>query len=610
MKKLIKRTLLFGFVWALFLSVALSAAPAQAQTDKRQPQQKQPTVVVKPNPQNPQVKIIELPADRRSVVTMRSQRNVLDSSEVKLTPIPFQRFEMVHPSTGKALNPNAELRLPAAEPGGRQRVTTVKQFYDELNAFEQELAKRGRSLRQLDTFKGLKPKYNAQDTSATNVGQSPLTVTPFEVDTTLYVSANTPDEGNQEFPAKWVKQATKTMGNKKFAFLIETYKANTSLIKKVDWQLSTSSSFTKKWTGVAATTVWSLDHLGLGSLKTKGNSYNSFVIDFGAIPDFYPDKNGPVNYFIRVIPYYADGTPMKPSTIAVAGYGAEAEFIEVASKITDKGENLYLDFPPDSISPFGVYMQGHGFTMVKAQKTTKTGMKTLGFSAFAGAEIGLRYFNFLSLVDDKEPKNKKLDVLGLDFSAATGSEAAAGAPPAKLTIKLLGESHDVPLESTPGGALSLGHTFKQPINKKVIDQWFSIGPVPIHIDAEVTGEVGVELKGTVDPKALQLNGSIHPYVHTAFAGRGGVDAVIAYAKLQAQFNPLFSADFYVDFNSNNSDLLTMTKDINYLKGNVSLVAGFYYPCPSLKKFVGFITGDEPLPLCEQKWEYQIFPFNK
>src|ERR1051325_2231939 len=124
MKKHLHRTLLLTFALALFWSVTLSTTAAQGQTDRRQTEQKQTGVVIKPNPQNPQLKIIELPARRRSVTPMRSQRNLLEYSADHRSPIPFQRFEMVHPTTRKPLNPNAELRLPATEPGGRERVTT------------------------------------------------------------------------------------------------------------------------------------------------------------------------------------------------------------------------------------------------------------------------------------------------------------------------------------------------------------------------------------------------------------------------------------------------------------------------------------------------------
>jgi hypothetical protein len=627
MKKPIKRTLLLGFALALFLSVALSTVPAQAQTDKRNQQNPQPQIVdksAKPEIVDKSAKpeIVDKSAKPKLGVEVRAQQNLLDSSDQRRTAIPFQRFEMVHPATRKPLNPNAELRLPAVEPGGRVRVTTVKQFYDELNALEQELNKHGRSLRQPNTFADLKPKFNmqtyqqalVQNLNASNLGSNTPFATTFDVDTTLYVSDKTADEGTPEFPAKWVQQSFPNKGRKKFVFLLEAYKASSQLIKKVEWQVSANPSFTqKKWSGVATTSSWGLSHLGLDLLKTKGNAYASFVIDFGAIPDINPEPQGePKNYFVRVIPYDAEGKPFKPSTIAIARYGAKEEFLEIHYQATDTAEGFNLNLPPDSISPFGVYVRGQGFAMTKAVKTTPSGIVPLGFKAGASAQVGMRVFNFLSIVDSSAPKNFEQDVLNLDFAVATGEEIGPETNRLHLDIQFLGESvPNMPVnQNLPNGsvAIPLSYNPNKKIDYPILNMWFSIGPVPIHINAELKGEVGVHLNGTVDPKALQITGTINPYIHTSFTGRGGVDAVIAYAKLEASIDPLFNADFTAKFDSKGSKLVTMSKNLDYLKGRVSLVAGFYYPCPSLKKIVGFITGDEDLPLCEQKWQYDIFEF--
>jgi hypothetical protein len=65
------------------------------------------------------------------------------------TPIPFVPFARVHPGTGRALNPNAQMTLP----NGRR--VTVQRF-EALNQAEQRLTQRGYSLRRRDTFAGVR----------------------------------------------------------------------------------------------------------------------------------------------------------------------------------------------------------------------------------------------------------------------------------------------------------------------------------------------------------------------------------------------------------------------------------------------------------------------
>jgi hypothetical protein len=165
----------------------------------------------------------------------------------------------------------------------------------------------------------------------------------------------------------------------------------------------------------------------------------------------------------------------------------------------------------------------------------------------------------------------------------------------------------IPLTNkTPTGAISLNYKLSQSLDIDLVNIRFTIGPVPVAIRAGIGGEAGLEIQGTADLVKQEVIGSINPYISSQFDASGGVDAFIAYATLNAKLDPLLYIGLPMSFSSDSPDKVFMDGKLKGLYGTVYLKVGFYYPCPDLDKVVGWLTGDEEVPLCECNWEYNIF----
>lgn len=640
-------------LFLLIPTVLTPLAPATAQQGGRRP-----NYTITQNPQNPKRKLVTFPKVTRAVQQIKLNQNVLDSPGFKRTPIAFQKFDMVNPRTGKALNPAAKITLPG--PDGKPGPTmTVQQYFDQLNMVETELTKRGHTLRNPSTFVGVKPNFNraALDAaSKTPVGFKPAPATMFETrrakvatgkpaqpyvigtiktDPTLnpgvyaavtapilYVGEQTSDFGTPEFPVNWAKETLKRDGPK-FLFLAESGDGIVPTAKKIQWQISGTpfsnggdplnpSGMVKS--GVADVTSWSPALRGMD--PKKGRKFASFTIDFSILGP--PVKNQSRVYYVRAFLLGADGKPVTaPSGGVKVNYGmGEPIFLEIESSQPAYSPSFNYQLPKGNDVPFGVYLKGSGLRTVKRVRNTKAGVVPLGFKATANAAVGIRYFNFERIVNDSAPFNSNLDVLGVGFSAIAGTGTGDGnqnePQGVSLNVTTFGVTTAVPLVSVPGvpNSVSLEYDLVQPIDYTLVDIVIFIGPVPIRITAKLTGEVGIHLYGACNlAPPYNMTGGISPFFHSRFDASGGPDILIAYGKLAAELNPLLNVDTLLAFDSEAKDPVTVTNSISGLNGRVYLMAGFYHPCPpvkQVKKLFGFITGDEDCPLCETKWEYTIF----
>lgn len=586
-------------------------------------------------------------------------RNLLDAPGYKRAPIPFKPFERVNPATGKALDPASTLTLTM--PDGRKVSTTVKAYFDQLDALEQALAQRGRSLRSADAFAGLKPQLqpaiyqknllpaNYRSLSSADFGQrkaalsappkpgsiavkpgafqlgnvSPATFAEFKPQ--LYIGESTESYGTPEFPVAWVATTVPSTGRTKFPLLVEVLKGYEPLVSKLVWQVSDkpfdgtlelinppgllrSGSVLPKWTtGIRGTDL----------LDFQGKMYASFILDFSQEVGPKPANETKV-YYLRVIPYDLSGAPMRISNGVIAAYGAKATEIKVPFTEYHSVPQFAYRFPDSDNVPFGVYVKGSGFNSVKPQiGIANKAPEVLGYKATANARLGLRYFNFLSLVNPNEPISQEQDLIACDLRVATGKKTLNGqdeAPGASLNISVFGVSA-APLAFSPDAPgssnLSLNYDISQSLDVTLADLRFFIGPVPVRVASSLRGSAGVHLYGSANLSTLEVKGAINPYLQTQFQASGGVDAVVAYATLNAELDPLLSADMLMEFSSSGSKPLRFSNLIRGLDGRVYLAVGFYYPCPpveQVKKLVGFISGSGEIPLCECKWEYEIFNF--
>jgi hypothetical protein len=649
---------------AITLLLALLAPSALIPTTPAQTRRRggggDPQMTITRDPKNPKRQIITLPKVTRSVPQTKLTQNVLDSPGFRRQPIPMQKFEMVNPGTGKALNPADKIQLPS--PDGKPGPTmTVKEYFDQLNMVETELTKRGHTLRDPSTFAGAKPNFaraSFDATPKTPTGFKTAPASMFEIRRAkvaegksskpfilggvsvqptvdpgvvalafapvLYVGEQTSDFGTPEFPVNWAKETLKRDGPK-FLFLAEVVDGQVPSAKKVQWQISGTpfqnggdplnpTGMVKS--GVADLANWAVATRGMD--PKKGKKFASFTIDFSILGP--PVKNQSRVYYVRAVLLGADGKPISvPSPGVKVNYGmGEPVFLEIESQQPSFSPSFNFQLPKGEEVPFGVYLKGSGLRTMKKVKNTKAGQVTLGFKATADAAVGIRYFNFEHIVNDSAPFSSTLDVLGVSFSAVAGTGTGNGntneAQGISLNVTTFGVTTPVPLASVPGvpNAFSLEYDLVQPIDYTLVNTVIFIGPVPIHILATLSGEVGLRLYGQCNLSSpYTMSGGITPYFHSRFNASGGPDILIAYGKLAAELNPLLNVDALLAFDSDAKDPVSVTNSISGLKGRVYLTAGFYHPCPpvkQVKKLFGFITSGE-CPLCETKWEWTIFDWD-
>lgn len=616
------------------------------------------------DPQNSKRKIIDLPPAVRKAAFIDEKRDPMDDRTFKRRPITFQPFEMRNPKTGKDLDPNAVLTI--AMPDGTKRTTTVKQFYEQVNKMESAMAARGRSLRDPAAFKNLRPQflrnnYNKQPllakdfqsqkfevkpdvvkTTGPIIILKPITTTPVNTttNTTLFnlvkwnsetfVAGYTETEGTTEFPAEWLKTSGMSKGRKKYPVVLQVPKGIVTVIDRIEWQVSETpfdgtlkdlNAPNIKLKGNLSGINWSNGYRGTELLpQSKNSKYCIFYVDISKIAPEPVDDVKP--YFIRVVSFSKSGEILDISDQSIANYGAKDVAMVMPSTEPHTVPKFNYQFPEEgSVIPFGVFIKGQGFNSAKFKEITIKGgastSKTLGYSLKANAALGVKYFNFLSLVSSDEPVSKPFTIVDGNFSAVLGLAKKPSGGYEDVGVKLQLSFLDglipytigftTPVPGVPN-AIQLEYSVNEPIDIGLMDMRFLVGPVPIRIAAGIKGEAGIKLYGQANMSTLEMSGGIEPYLKTSFYALGGVDAVIAFATLNAEVDPLLSLSMPMQFNSGGSSPLSLSTAIAGLAGRIFLRVGFYYPCPSLEKIVGFLTGSEPLPLCECTWEYNIFDF--
>lgn len=617
------------------------------------------------DPANAKRTIVEFKPVTRDLPTRALTRNLLENSNVQRAPITYVPFELKNPRNGKALNPSATLKITM--PDKRIVTTTVKDFYDQVNAMEKALCAQGRSLRMANAFADFNPNLNPVPSNAvpslspgyqtisfsiapqantgprvpstppTNVQISGPTaaqlgvLSNFSWKTSLYVAASGSDHGTNEFPAEWSSVSLAQQGRTNFPFLIQVPDGMTKLVQKIDWMVSdtpfddaakviTIKAYKKQ--GTLSPVNWNKSIKGtLNLIEHKNSSYAALYINFAEIEPLPIDKVKP--FYVRAVLYNQTGEIIARTPQVVAMYGSAKQELKMPISQYSGTSDFNYGFPSNyEDAPFGIYLKGTGFNSVKTRIIdvySKKDFGTQGYALKGGATLGIKYYNFERIVDSKQPINSDFVLLSINLDAAAGNPAMpvygqqlkAGA---RLSLNVLNGLYQPYYEfktAVPGqpNTLSLDYTFKENLNVELFDYRFLIGPVPVRVYGGIKGEAGVVLSGFLNMSSFEASGKIEPYMETALIAGGGVDAVIAYALVEAQIDPLLHVKLPVSFASQGANAPVVDFDqasIGGLGGKVFLKAGFYYPCPDLGKVVGFITGDEPLPLCECAWEYNIF----
>ncbi len=588
--------------------------------------------------------------------------NLLETpSRSRRQPIQHVPFQMINPRTNRAISPDAKLSLKL--PNGEVRNFTAQQFFDQLNALEQSMNQAGMTLRDPNSFSNFrvepvsKVAANAQpvlpngfSTVKFNFAKSPKNSNPFSINelnqattspslatlmkaanldwfSKLYVADVGETTGTNEFPANWVIQSLPSTNSlrKIFPLLIQVTDGFEGLISKAIWQVS-EQPFTGTGqdkiiaSGETNSFGWGKTQKGVGVYMTSAEDIakSRFGVVYANVSNVQaPPKNTIKNLYARVLLINAAGETVKTTNPVILSYGVvESKKVYVQFPTYASTPKIDYAFPADSKIPFGIFLKGPGISSKKMQVTSEEGLKPVGYKVEAGAAVGLRYFNFLSLVNTSEPSSKELELIKGDFVAISGNSTSSSNQNepngVSLQIKLLDGlvTEKVPLTNkTPTGAVSLNYKVKQSLDVDLVNTRFMIGPVPVAIRASLGGEAGLEIQGSADLVKQEVMGSISPYVSSRFEASGGVDAFIAYATLNSKLDPLLYIGMPMVFTSSSPEKVSIDGKLKGLYGKVYLKVGFYYPCPDLGKVVGWLTGDEEVPLCECNWEYNIFAFD-
>jgi len=593
---------------------------------------------------------------RRQVQNLSA--NILETpSRSRRQPIQYVPFQMINPRTNRPIAPDAKLSLKL--PNGEVRNFTAQQFFDQLNALEQSMNQAGRTLRDPDAFKDLRAEPinkivsnappvlpNGYSTFKFSVAKSsnnnPFSNTALAQTITspsmatlmkaanldwfskLYVADVGETTGTNEFPATWVAQSLPSTNSLRtiFPLLIQVTDGFEGLAAKAIWQVSeqpfTGTSQDKIISsGETSSLGWAKTQRGVSTYMTSAEELakSKFGVVYANVSNVQaPPKNTIKNLYARVLLINAAGETVKITNPIILSYGfAEAKKVYVPFSTYANTPYLNYDYPSDKKIPFGVFLKGPGIKSVRTQIGSDEGIKPVGYKVEAGAAIGLRYFNFLSLVNTAEPSSKELELIKGDFVAISGNSTSSSGQNepngVSLNVRLLDGlvTEKIPLTNkTPTGAISLNYKLSQSLDIDLVNIRFTIGPVPVAIRAGIGGEAGLEIQGTADLVKQEVIGSINPYISSRFDASGGVDAFIAYATLNAKLDPLLYIGLPMSFRSDSPDKVFMDGKLKGLYGTVYLKVGFYYPCPDLGKVVGWLTGDEEVPLCECNWEYNIF----
>jgi hypothetical protein len=464
--------------------------------------------------------------------------------------------------------------------------------------------------------------YNKKLVPANNLPGS-IKIKPLDVNPEFYISFDG-KLGNSEFPAEWVKQSSSFTTQTDLLFLVRMPAEYKSLITRIDWQVSDKPFESMpgelnppfvKLNGTVPSIAWQGGVQGMNMLP----DFNKFIYHPVKINIWQIDKLPPQAkkmYYARAICYGIGQQSYVISEPVIVPYGHVENKLKLSMPKTNDTEPINTDFPSASENaPFGFYAKSYGpttthYTRYIAPEYEK--LETIGYSARAGTSLGVRYFNFLSIVDSKVPKTSTLNLLEAKFSSASGEVYDSQKPTgAYLNLSVLGKSlESIPLGDPQKGLVELNYSLDGPAHELgLFDDWFLVGYVPVHIKAAIQAKVGLDLKGTYNPFENKVSATLTPRVNTLFHAFGGVDAVLAYATINAKVDPLLNVGLPMTINGSANKPLSTKMTIDALQGKVFLKVGFFYPCPSVSKVVGWITGDEELPLCECTWVYNIFDWS-
>jgi hypothetical protein len=678
------RSLLTGALFAFASSATAIAAQRPAGATSPVPARSE---FVRSNLASRSSHVVERPMVRRVLVDARytEQQNLLPSR----TPLPFVAFQRVNPANGRAMNPDAAMTLP----NGRH--TTVREFYDQLDQAEQRLNQRGYTMRDQNTFAGVRldrgrrssggrpppivVRRPPQPTRTGSASPAPVGGRPGPVIAARGntggvppVVAPTPRRGTR-VPSPSRTGTSAQAGrpgsiDRRESEMVERIRSGGAFVGEATpppiatttlrgnarpgsvtgeaadfaiWadalEVTSDATHAFRYTSGAPTTLVAWQVSTEPFPQDAPASYTDWQAPQGMIADgttscaaepCYLSVNlahfagalpaEPRYYFVRVLPLWAANPTVlagMPSNQVILRYGpgTPQEPLHMRTRSGQgAGSGTRFAFPGGEGQDFQVWMETDALTV----STGRIDGVPVGLTGHGGLLLRGRSFNPASLIDATQPRTVEYTLLGLQLGVAAGVDVttdasfAAGslvAPRAKVTLI----AADVPFDLVnQTGSVSQPMSIEcgtvsdsfNPEARAVV--WF--GPVPVSVFVGARIDYGVACLGKLSSDPAEVRMFVEPFVGASVYAGAGTDLVIAWASMEADLTLAEERLFLeIDTGSPNGEFSGRHELSNVLNGRMHFTAGFYHPCPpveQVKKLWGYITGDDPVPLCTTSFD--------
>ncbi|WP_447642253.1 MULTISPECIES: hypothetical protein [Chitinophagaceae] len=564
-------------------------------------------------------------------------RNLLDANKnYKLAPINFVPFTFRKGLIDSGYT--ADRIYKWKMPDGTEKTASGAAILKEVNAMEQELNKRGHTLRNRSTFNNVnfdfgklrgvpripktfpksKPPVLTSRKIPTYIDLSRRVKLIPSADLSQYIPGDVyiyfgALSRSTEFPG--VLSTTTHIDNVKnptscpLDLTIAMDGSKLSSLNITNGILELSSNPNRKPNdkdGVIASTTFNFKNPAL----TLGSPSSSLNISGERPPSFYQlyyfpltlqdlskkmpaakKSATPENYYAYVKFYNANNELLYYSSYNTAIVG-NVQDPPLTFPVNRSASGSFEDAYTDPTGLFGIYYKGEN---IKAQYTLlPDGWNPTQEAASLSArvEIGAQYYNFGHLLDNDQPKTTRQPFISADVTAQYTQIYNPAAPP---RIRIPGKTDNKSNDMNGYGGYTFDYTLlsnrygkssptaqSNQVGMAILPkQQFFIGPVPCFIQVDLTGTASINRTATMDTLTdgkVGLRAQFTPHLDLTVTGQGGVDATIAYAKIVANVN-VINADMPVLLAADqNADIQTDLK-INALSGRVYLEAGICVPIP-------------------------------
>lgn len=573
-------------------------------------------------------RVITLPKRVKTVAPVTMKENLLDRSDYKRSPI---AYKAIVPNPNKGYK--ADSLYTWTDPTGAKKSLLGKDIVAQVNEFEKELNKRGRSLRDKDAFSGLSlplNKVKKNDFSKVQIKNEITTkYSPINISSKNATAANISTTGNKSLtkPNIILSDAegqifaylgyvltgdefrdgqlsneympTITGSDIKFDLMLAIPKSLQGKVKSCHLEvkktaagktlLSTNLNVQKpdriipqsKYELKFNNTVETYGAAKLADLNLYRISLNN---SSKSIPK--PTKTKDV---YSIVLTFLDNTGkelkiIQPNSLTLNNQMPPPINVSTELRNAQNGYNFELLDP--GLHAFGFYAKSGGILAnVKKEPFGYNGLN-VETSVSTDFKIGAKYYNFERLLNSKAPLSIEYNLFAYNLKSSrkyTYPDTENSVPKSKGfvygdpdfgTVSLLGETYDLSkTEAT---------VFEQSIEEELFNMRFAIGPVPCRFTASFKGKVGIKVEAGGSERGDLLT-SATPYGEIKLHGEGGVDAGIAWAMVNADVVIIaieYPSKAEVKVESGEPKAITNSEiKVSGLGGKIYFKAGICLPVP-------------------------------